>query len=259
MPYGGHVRAAVIIPTYNEAGNIVEVSERVLAQPGVTWLIIVDDASPDGTGDLADQLHDRYPRRVRVVHRAGKLGLGTAYRAGFCEAMALGADRLITMDADGSHDPAIIPAMLAASGNADLVIGSRYVTGGGTRDWGWHRQILSSWANRVAHLAAGLKAHDGTSGFRCYTSDLLQRVPLDAIQSNGYSYLVEILYHCQRAGARITEVPIVFRDRRRGASKLSRAEILHAIGTVFRLAWRRRCNRPARAAPHDDGKDVRRD
>ncbi|MGC9359397.1 MAG: polyprenol monophosphomannose synthase [Anaerolineae bacterium] len=253
------MRAAVIVPTYNEAGNIVEISERVLAQLGVTWLIIVDDASPDGTGYLADQLRDQHPTRVRVVHRAGKLGLGTAYRAGFTEAMALGADRVITMDADGSHDPAIIPAMLAASADADLVIGSRYVTGGGARDWGWHRQILSSWANGVAHLTAGLKAHDATSGFRCYTSELLQRVPLDAIRSDGYSYLVEILYHCQMAGAKIAELPILFQDRHQGMSKLSRTEILHAIGTVLRLAWQRRCNGAAQPTTYNDRQGVRRD
>jgi dolichol-phosphate mannosyltransferase len=253
------VRAAVIVPTYKEAGNIVDISERVLEQPGVTWLIIVDDASPDGTGDLADQLHAQYPERAHVVHRSGKLGLGTAYRDGFSHAMALGADRVITMDADGSHDPAVIPTMLAASAHADLVIGSRYVAGGGTRDWGWHRRLLSSWANRVAHMTDGLKAHDGTSGFRCYTLDLLRRVPLEAVRSDGYSYLVEILYHCQMAGANVTEVPIIFQDRHQGASKLSRAEIVHAIGTVLRLAWRRRCDRASQANPNDDRRGVRHD
>lgn len=236
------MKAAVIVPTYNEAPNILPLAEGVLAQPGVTWLIIVDDASPDGTGALADKLHQQQPERVRVLHRAGKLGLGTAYRAGFAEALALGADRVITMDADGSHDPAVIPALLEASAAADLVIGSRYVPGGGTRDWGWHRRFLSTCANRVAHMAAGLRAHDGTSGYRCYTADLLQRLPLDAIRSDGYSYLVEILFHCQTLGARIGEVPILFRDRHRGASKLSRTEILHAVGTVARLAWERRWN-----------------
>jgi len=252
------VRAAVIIPTYNEAANIVTIAQGALAQPGVTWLVIVDDASPDGTGALADELHQQHPERVRVLHRAGKLGLGTAYRAGFAAALSLGADRIITMDADGSHNPSVIPAMLAASSDADLVIGSRYVPGGGTRGWGWHRQFLSAGANRVAHMAVGLRAHDGTSGFRCYTSDLLGRLPLDAIRSDGYSYLVEILYHCQTVGAKVAEVPILFQDRRRGASKLSRSEILEAVATVVRLAWERRCNRGRRpqsspgqqAAPH---------
>ena len=230
------MRTAVIVPTYNEARNIASLAGALLALPVVTWLIIVDDNSPDGTGDLADALQRQTPERVHVIHRAAKQGLGTAYLAGFAQARALGAHRVITMDADGSHDPAVIPALLDASRHADLVIGSRYVPGGGTcACWGWHRRLLSAWANRITHLALGLRACDTTSGYRCYAAELLRQLPLDRIRSNGYSYLVEILYHAQRLGATVDEVPILFQDRRHGASKLSRIEILHAMGTVARL------------------------
>ncbi len=230
---------AFIIPTYNERENIVDLVPAVLAQNDDIHVIVVDDNSPDGTGELVEELAEKFPGRVAVIHRAGKLGLGTAYRAGFQLAIEWGADPICTMDADFSHDPRYIPAMLKDSPLHDLVIGSRYVPGGGVRNWGWHRKLLSKGANLVARTLLGLEAHDCTGGFRAYRLGLLQSLHLDEIQADGYSYLVEMLFRCQRAGTKIKEVPIIFEDRRRGASKISQKEILKAMGTVAHLALTR--------------------
>ncbi|MGC8828044.1 MAG: polyprenol monophosphomannose synthase [Anaerolineae bacterium] len=240
------MRVAVILPTYNERENLPPIAGEILAQEQVDHLIVVDDNSPDGTGELADELAEKDPRIV-VVHRPGKQGLGRAYVAGFRRAMELGADVIITMDADFSHHPRYIPAMLAKLDMpCDIVIGSRYVPGGGTRHWGLERQFLSAGANMVARLSLGLRAHDCTAGFRAYRRHVLESIPLDNIRSNGYSFLVEMLYRCQQAGFRVGEVPIIFEDRQRGESKISREEIYKAMLTVFRLAldrlarvWRR--------------------
>lgn len=240
------MRVAVIIPTYNERENLPPLAGEILALEQVDHLIVVDDNSPDGTGELADELAKRDPRVV-VVHRPGKQGLGRAYVAGFRRAMELGADVIITMDADFSHHPRYIPAMLEKlTMPCDIVIGSRYVPGGGTRHWGLDRQFLSAGANMVARLSLGLRAHDCTAGFRAYRRHVLESIPLDNIRSNGYSFLVEMLYRCQQAGFRVGEVPIIFEDRQRGQSKISREEIYKAMLTVFRLAldrlsrmWRR--------------------
>ncbi len=230
---------AFIIPTYNERENIGDLVPAVLSQNDDIRVIVVDDNSPDGTGDLAERLAEEHRGRVAVIHRPGKLGLGTAYRAGFGLAMEWGADPICTMDADFSHHPMYIPAILRASREYDLVIGSRYVDGGGVRNWGWHRRFLSRSANTVARLALGLHSHDCTGGFRAYRLHLLRSLRLDDIRADGYSYLVEMLFRCQAAGARIGEVPIVFEDRRRGASKISQKEIVKAMGTVARLALQR--------------------
>lgn len=233
-------RAVVVLPTYNEVDNLVGLVEAILAQPLIAAVVVVDDGSPDGTGRAADALAVRFPGRVVPVHRPRKLGLGTAYGAGFERAIAGGAEWVCTMDADHSHDPAVLPELLASAATADLVIGSRYAPGGAVDgDWGWHRRVLSHGANVLAHRVIGLQANDCTSGFRCYRTTLLSAVDYPLIRSSGYSYLIEMLFRCQRAGARITEVPIRFTDRRHGASKISRAEILRAAETVARLAWRR--------------------
>jgi dolichol-phosphate mannosyltransferase len=229
----------VVVPTYNEAENIELLSEQVLQQAGVDRVVIVDDNSPDGTGQIADRLAEQRPGGIDVIHRTGKLGLGTAYIAGFRRAFDLGATRIFTMDADFSHQPSYIPAMLRLSGTCDLVIGSRYVPGGGTRHWSIFRQALSRGANTVAHVTLGLAARDCTAGFRCYHADLLQAIDLDQIRSNGYSFLIEMLFLCQQMGARVGEAPIIFEDRRFGQSKISQAEILKAWQTIGRLSARR--------------------
>jgi dolichol-phosphate mannosyltransferase len=232
------MRTAVIIPTYNESDNIKALAKEILALGDITEIIIVDDNSPDGTGEIADELTKIY-RSIKVIHRPAKLGLGTAYIAGFKEALALGADRIVTMDADFSHHPRYVPDLLARNRDAQLVVGSRYVDGGGTVNCGLQRQILSRGANTFARLLLGLKAHDCTAGFRCYRREVLESIELDEIFSDGYSFLIEMLYKCQRRGWEIGEVPIIFEDRRRGASKISQREIFKALYTVLCLGWKR--------------------
>lgn len=230
----------VIVPTYNEADNIDELVTQLLALPVDLGVIVVDDNSPDGTGSLADQWASKRPEHVYVLHRAGKLGLGTAYVAGFRYAMdTLNASRIMTMDADFSHHPRYIPAMVEMSEQRHIVIGSRYVPGGGTLNWPRSRIWLSSTGNLVARSLLGLQAKDATAGFRLYHREVLESIPLDNIFSSGYSFLVEMLYLCQRRGWQIGEVPILFEDRRKGTTKISRHEILKAQYTLFRLFLRR--------------------
>lgn len=228
------MKTAIIIPTYNERENIPPLVESVGEFVPNAHVVIVDDNSPDGTGVIADALREKYGW-VHVLHRAGKLGLGTAYKDGMRYALAQGAERIITMDADFSHHPRYIPDMLAASEQFDVVIGSRYIPGGGTANWPLSRVVLSWTANAVARLVLGLHAHDCTAGFRCYRRHVLTSLDLERIRSNGYSFLVEMLFYCQQAGWRIGEVPILFEDRRQGASKISQQEIYKAALTVFRL------------------------
>lgn len=225
---------ATIIPTYNERENLPRLIRQLLALNLGLDVIVVDDNSPDGTGDLAEELACRH-ERVHVVHRPGKLGLGTAHLAGFRYGLTHGAERIVTMDADFSHHPRYIPDLVAASESYDIVIGSRYVPGGGTRHWPWTRVLLSWGANMVARLSLGLEAHDCTAGFRCYRRHVLEGLDLGAIMSDGYSFLLELIYQCQLQGWRIGEVPIVFVDRQRGASKISKQEIYKAAYTVLRL------------------------
>ncbi len=229
----------VIVPTYNEADNLDPLLTELLALPVEIGVIVVDDNSPDGTGALADKWVEKHPDRVHVVHRAGKLGLGTAYIAGFYKGFELNADRLMTMDADFSHNPRYIPAMIALSKEKHVVIGSRYVPGGGAINCSWKRIWLSKIANFVARTALGLQAKDATAGFRLYRREVLQSIPLDEVFSSGYSFLVELLFMCQRRGWQVGEVPIVFEDRRMGTTKISRNEVLKAQYTVLRLFLRR--------------------
>jgi dolichol-phosphate mannosyltransferase len=230
---------AVIVPTYNESENVEPLARAILDLRRVDYVIVVDDNSPDGTGDIADRLAAQ-DSRIVVVHRPGKEGLGRAYVAGYGCALELGCRVIMTMDADFSHSPRHIPAMLdLLETGYDIVIGSRYVSGGGTRHWGIQRQFLSAGANNFARLVLGLHAHDCTAGFRAYRRQVIEAVPLDSILSNGYSFLVEMLYRCQRLGFRIGEVPIIFEDRERGQSKINQDEIAKAMGTVFRLAFDR--------------------
>jgi len=231
----------VIVPTYNEADNLPNLLRDILALPVNVTVINVDDGSPDGTGNIAEAWAAKYPGQVVPVHRSGKLGLGTAYIAGFRRAFELGADRVISMDADFSHNPRYIPDLIAksVSTGADLVIGSRYVPGGAMLYCPWYRKVLSSGANLVARSALGLKAHDTTAGFRLYRREVLESIDLDSIFSSGYSFLIEMLYLVERKGWRVGEVPIVYEDRMAGQTKISRNEIFRALYTVARLSFRR--------------------
>ena len=229
----------VIVPTYNEADNLDDLISQLLALPVAVGVIVVDDNSPDGTGQMADAWATKQPGRVQVVHRPGKMGLGTAYIAGFKKALSIGAKRVMTMDADFSHNPRYIPDMIELSKQKHVVIGSRYVLGGGQRNCTWKRVLLSKGANFVARSLLGLKAKDATAGFRLYRREVLESIPLERIFSSGYSFLVEMLFMCQRRGWQIGEVPITFEDRRKGQTKISRQEVLKAQYTLLRLAFRR--------------------
>lgn len=233
----------VIIPTYNERENIVDLVHQILALPIDIQIIIVDDNSPDGTGKIADELAAKLPA-VSVIHRPGKLGLGTAYIAGFKKGLAEGAERLITMDADFSHDPSYIPELVALANYYHITIGSRYVPEGGVLNWERHRRFLSWSANAFARTALSLKARDCTAGFRCYHREVLLNIELDRIFSNGYSFLVEMIFKCQRKGFTVGEIPIIFANRQRGKSKISQREIYKAMYTVLRLAVSRLKPRP---------------
>lgn len=234
----------VIIPTYNEKDNITALIGKILALDDNIRVIIVDDNSPDGTGRIAEEMRESFPR-IDVIHRSGKLGLGTAYIAGFKKALAEGADRIITMDADFSHDPAYIPDLIVLADQFDVTIGSRYVPGGGTSNWGWKRRFISWGANTFARIMLGLKANDCTAGFRCYRRDVLSGIDLERFISDGYSFLIEMLFKCQQRGHTVGEAPIVFVNRARGRSKISQREIYKAMYTVMRLALRRLVSSPA--------------
>jgi dolichol-phosphate mannosyltransferase len=232
-------RALVIVPTYNEAENIERLVSEILAQSAPLDVLIVDDASPDGTGDIADRLTGADPR-VRVHHRPAKLGLGTAYLAGFAQALQDGYGHAITMDADFSHNPRYLPGLLALTAQCDVAIGSRYVPGGGAIGCTPWRIALSRGANGLARLALGLRAHDATAGFRCYRADVLRAIDLQSLFSSGYSFLVEMITRCEEQGYRVGELPIVFENRTRGRSKISRKEILRGVQTIWRLRRTRR-------------------
>lgn len=228
------MKIAVIVPTYDERENLPELVAMLLALPFELHVVVVDDNSPDGTGELAEMLAAEEPR-VNVVHREGKLGLGTAYIAGIRRAFELDASHIMTMDADFSHHPRYIPAMIGRIEEADLVVGSRYVPGGGSKNWPWYRVIFSWSANQTAKVSLGLKVNDCTAGFRLYRREVLESIDLDQIFSSGYSFLLEMLFKVQQGGWRIAESPILFEDRTRGASKISQREIFKAMYTVLRL------------------------
>jgi glycosyltransferase involved in cell wall biosynthesis len=232
-------RTLVVVATYNERENI-EALVGALLGLGVSDLdvLIVDDNSPDGTGALADQLAARHPQ-VRVLHREGKLGLGTAHGAGVAHARRHGYDFVVTMDADFSHNPAYLPQLIAGMADHDIMIGSRYVPGGATRHWGRIRRLMSWGANAFVRLLLGLRPRDCSGGYRCYRVALVSRVDPADILARGYAFQEEMLYRCQRLGARIGEVPIVFENRQRGQTKMSFREIWGLGTTVLRLRWRK--------------------
>jgi len=230
------LRTIVIVPTYNERENIGRLCEEILSQGRAVEVLVVDDNSPDGTGQLVSQLSASSPR-VHLLRRRGKLGLGTAHIAGYQWALARDYERVITMDADFSHPADRIPAMLQASLRSDIVVGSRYVGGGGHRDWPLRRILLSSLSNSVARLALRLEAADCTGAFRCFRRSVLEAVAFENIVSRGYSFQEEMLWHCSGRGFTIAEVPITFVDRQRGRSKISLREIWGGISTVGRLMF----------------------
>jgi dolichol-phosphate mannosyltransferase len=225
----------VVLPTYNERENLQPVVAGVraaLAEAAPEHrLLVVDDSSPDGTGDLADELAAR-DHAVRVLHRAQKLGLGQAYIAGFRLAVAEGAALVIEMDADLSHDPAHLPAMIEAARDADLVLGSRYVEGGQVRNWGAMRRLVSRGGCWYARVVLGLDVRDLTGGFKCFRREVLEAIGLEEVRSQGYAFQVELTYRAVRRGFRVKEIPITFTDRRVGQSKMSRRIVLEAIWMV---------------------------
>ena len=233
----------VVLPTYDEAENLPGIAAAILAALPTATLLIVDDNSPDGTGRLADELATREPR-VRVLHRPGKQGLGRAYLDGFRFALAQDAGVVVQMDADWSHDPAALPSLVGpiAAGAADLVIGSRYTRGGRVEDWGLARRLVSRGGSLFSRLVLGLRAHDLTGGFKAWRGVTLRAIPLDGIHAGGYVFQIEMTHRASRGGARVAEVPITFRDRRLGQSKMSRRIIVEAVLVVIRLRleeWRR--------------------
>src|SRR5262245_41828916 len=232
------VDCTVVIPTYNERENIGALLPLILELPRFR-VLVVDDNSPDDTAGVVAQLAREEPR-VGLLSRPGKQGLGTAYLAGFRRALAEGAQFIYEMDADFSHDPRYLPALLgAAETGYDLVLGSRYVPGGGTANWGLVRKLISRGGNIYARAILGLPVMDATGGFRCYRRRVLESIDLDAIHSNGYSFQIELVYRARQAGFRVGEVPIIFPDRRVGQSKMSRRIVLEALVTVWRLRFSR--------------------
>jgi glycosyltransferase involved in cell wall biosynthesis len=240
-------RALVVIPTYNEAENVLPLARDVLAQDPSLDVLVVDDASPDGTGERVAEAGAREPR-LRLLRRPGKLGLGTAYQAGFRYGLEHGYDHVITMDGDGSHAPRFLPAILAAARTHDLVVGSRYVPGGGIANWPPHRRALSAFANFYTRTLLRLSVRDCTSGYRAYARKVLETVDPFAVRSSGYSFLEEMLHRVARAGFRIAEVPILFQDRTAGASKIDHREIYRAAWHVLVTALAGRARGGARRA-----------
>jgi dolichol-phosphate mannosyltransferase len=226
----------VVLPTYNEADNVRPITAGILeAVPGAT-VLVVDDGSPDGTGQIADELAAADPR-VRVRHRTAKQGLGKAYLDGFGVALGAGAGVVVQMDADFSHDPAVLPTLIGPIQDdaADLVIGSRYTPGGGVVDWGFGRRLLSRGGSIFARTVLGLRPNDLTGGFKAWRATTLAAVPFDGVHAGGYVFQIEMTYRASRAGARIREVPITFRDRTVGQSKMSRRIIVEALVVVVQL------------------------
>jgi glycosyltransferase involved in cell wall biosynthesis len=229
------VRVTVVVPTYNEAGNIERLCREVRQVVPQARLLIVDDASPDGTAALAEGL-DAELGQIEVIRRAGKAGLGAAYRAGLRAAIESGAEICIQMDADLSHDPAVLPALIAIVENgADLAIGSRYVPGGLTENWPRKRRSLSRWGNRYAAGVLGLAINDTTAGYRAYRSDALERMQFDDVAAEGYGFQVEMTYRLVRIGGKVVEFPITFRDRTEGVSKMSGGIVSEALLLVLKL------------------------
>ncbi len=237
------MKTLIVVPTYNERENLPRLITEIHAVDPELHVLVVDDGSPDGTGDLVDEIA-RSDTRVAAIHRSGKLGLGTAYIAGFRYALLHDYDRIIQMDADFSHRPSDIPRLLAASAEADMVIGSRNIKGGSVENWSVIRKMISRGGSLYTRMMLGINVHDCTAGFKCWRRSTLLAFDLDSIQSNGYGYQVEMNYHASRLGFRIAEIPVIFPNRTAGKSKMSGNIVLEAMSLVWKL------RRQYQAKPH---------
>lgn len=251
-------RVLVVVPTYQEAENVVPALDALGAHVPDADVLVVDDGSPDGTGQIAEEyaaaLQDRADARaVHVLHRTAKQGLGPAYVAGFRWALERGYDVVVEMDADGSHRAQDLPRLLAATDSADLVLGSRWVPGGAVENWPWHRKVLSVGGNTYARLLLGIPLRDATGGFRAYRAELLRSLPLGEVASQGYCFQVDMAWRAVRAGARVVEVPITFVERVRGQSKMSRGIVAEALVAVTRWGMHERSRRLAGAFGRTSG------
>lgn len=229
------MKPVIVMPTYNEKENIERMVREIFALGCGVKMVIVDDGSPDGTGEIADRLAREMPGEIFVEHRQGKQGLGTAYRHGFGVALDMGADLVFEMDADFSHDPKDVPRLLEAAGEHDVVIGSRYVPGGGTANWGPVRKLISRGGGFYARAFTGLKTRDVTSGFRCHRREVISAIDFSRISASGYAFQVEMAYVCAIMGFDVYELPIMFVDRVEGTSKMNKAIIWEAMGLVAGL------------------------
>jgi dolichol-phosphate mannosyltransferase len=240
------VRLVICLPTYNERANLEPIARRlgdVLADlDAEPRVLVIDDSSPDGTGELADRLSGELPF-VSVLHRTRKVGLGPAYVAGFRWALERDADRIVQMDCDFSHDPADVPRLVAASEDAGLALGSRYVEGGGTKNWGRGRRAISRFGSFYARTILGVPVRDLTGGFKCWHREALEALPLERIRTKGYAFQIETTYRAIRAGFEVAEIPIVFAERRAGGSKMTRGIVLEAVAAVPELRIRAALNR----------------
>jgi dolichol-phosphate mannosyltransferase len=230
------MKTLIIIPTYNEKDNLSPLLKEIFSYAPETDILIVDDHSPDGTGELADEIH-KQNAQVNVLHRPDKQGLGTAYIAGFKYAIDHGYDAAFEMDADFSHDPRYLPDFLKAIEDADLVIGSRYIPGGDTPNWSLLRRFISGGGNIFARFMLGIPVHDCTAGYRCYRRKVLEDIDLDTVQSQGYAFQIELVYRVMRHGFKIEETPIVFMDRRVGKSKMSRKIVIEGFTYVLKARF----------------------
>lgn len=241
------MKTLVLVPTYNERDNLPVLVRDIMRVPG-TEVMVLDDQSPDGTGEVADALTGEFPGRVTVLHRTGQRGLGVSYLDGFKRALATDADFVCQMDADLSHDPKYLPELIAAAaGGADLVIGSRYLNGISVVNWPLRRIILSSFANFYIRTITGLQVRDCTTGYRCWRREALATLPLERIVSDGYAFLLDVTFMAADMGLRIVESPIIFVERRQGASKLSTGVLLESLFTPWKLILRHGRIRPRRA------------
>jgi dolichol-phosphate mannosyltransferase len=238
------MRTLVALPTYNEADNIKWIIETLLSLETEVDIVVIDDSSPDKTSEIAKASGPS--DRIRVIKRPGKLGLGSAQRAGMALGIEGGYDRVVVMDADGSHAPDSVPDLIKATNDYDVSIGSRYVSGGGVENWAWHRMFLSWGANTMARLVIGKEVHDWTSSFRCYRVDMLKDLNLDHFKSDGYAFAEEMLFTCRFAGYSTFEVPILFVERRSGRSKIDRKEFFAAVYRLFAMGLKRVLSSPGK-------------
>ncbi len=237
-PQTRYPKTVIVLPTYNEAENLPRMVAALLALDPPVDVLVVDDSSPDGTGQIADRLAAERPDRLSVLHRREKTGLGDAYIAGFRRALELGAQRVFEMDADFSHPVDAVPAMLRLSEDYDVVVGSRYTRGGRLDSrWSWLRRFVSRGGNVYARLVTGLRVQDTTAGFKCFRRDALERIPLHEVRSQGYNFQVEMALRCQRAGLRVAEYPIFFRERDAGASKMTPGIAVEALWRLWQLRF----------------------